>query len=227
LKSRVATAVKSAPTAAIDVDQSEVIYERICDPVGGFRINSSGESATRLRDDLIPQLRDVRDPETNEAIFTEVLTREECFEGPYASLAPEIITIMKPEYGSSDRVSHYSAVVTDRRAMRDPGSHQMNGVFAISGADVAGQSGPVGGWAIEDIAPTVLHSLGLELPSDMDGRAGQEIFAAGSAGARAPSRCEPPGRWPSEGEALGHLSERTDDDEEAVRDRLRALGYFE
>jgi len=227
LKSRVASAVKSAPTAAIDLEASTVTYERIFDPVGGFRINGTGEERGALRDRLMAELAKTIDPETGQPVVAEVMTREECLTGPHAELAPDVIIVMKPEYGSSDRLSHYSAVVTRRPDIRDPGSHQMNGVFAFTGDDILQNSTPLEGVAIEDIAPTVLHLLGLDVPSDMDGRVLEEIFAADSRPHRSPRYSEPPGRWPSEEEALSHLGAKSTDDEEGVRDRLRALGYFE
>ena len=226
LESRAVVAVKEAPTAEIDED-SLVRYERIFDPVGGFRINATGANRDRIRDELMSQLLEIRDPDTGEPIVDEVMRREECFAGPYAELAPDLIIVMKGEYGSSNRLSSYSAVVTERPHVDDPGSHRMEGILVCAGPDVVAGGTVVEGAEIEDVAPTVLHALGLGIPSDMDGRVLRELFRSESVAGRTPATIEPPGRWPSEQDAAAYGRDKTVEDEEAVRERLRALGYFE
>lgn len=227
LKSRVASAIRTTPTAALDSDRSAVTYERIFDPVGGFRIHRAGTERNKLRDELMAALADIRDPDSGAPVIAEVLTREECFTGPYASLAPDIVILMKPEYGSSNRLSRYSSIVTDRPIIRDPGSHQMEGVFICSGPDVTATPGPFDGFTIADVAPTVLHNLGLAVPSDMDGRVLQEIFTDSSPSSGPPRKVDPSGRWPSDEEALEYQGAKSADDEGLLEERLRALGYFE
>jgi predicted AlkP superfamily phosphohydrolase/phosphomutase len=227
LDSRIANAVRAAPTAVVDAARSTITYERIFDPVGGFRISAAGDERDALRTELMTRLVHMRDPETGKPIIEQVMTREECFSGPYTSTAPDVIIVMKPEYGSSDRMSHYSAVVTERPEIRDPGSHQMNGIIVMCGDGIPHDSEPLDGVAIEDVAPTVLHRLGVGVPSDMDGRVLEEVFDAADSTSRRPRTVAPQGRWPSEEEAQRHLADKDSDDEKAVLDRLRALGYFE
>jgi len=82
--------------------------------------------------------------------------------------------------------------------------------------------------SILDVAPMILHSLGLPVPSELEGTVPREAFAAGwlerhpvAAGTGAAAA---PGasRTPSPGAAA--LSK---DDEERLATHLRALGYIE
>jgi arylsulfatase A-like enzyme len=77
--------------------------------------------------------------------------------------------------------------------------------------------------AIEDVAPTVLHLMGLPVPSDMDGRAITEILSTS-----APvQRGAPLGVWPSESDAVYREDQLSEEDEDVVRQRLQALGYLD
>ncbi len=73
----------------------------------------------------------------------------------------------------------------------------------------------------------MLHNLGLAVPSDMDGRVLQEIFADSSPSSGPPRKVDPSGRWPSDEEALEYQGAKSADDEGLLEERLRALGYFE
>jgi arylsulfatase A-like enzyme len=56
----------------------------------------------------------------------------------------------------------------------------MNGMFAASGAIVK-PAGEFTGARLIDLAPTILHLMGLPVPSDMDGRVLDEILTDGRA----------------------------------------------
>jgi predicted AlkP superfamily phosphohydrolase/phosphomutase len=224
--SRVVQKARTAQTAAIDYARSKAYYVRIFDPVGGIRINAQGAERERLREELLGALRAVTDPATGKPIVRWAWRREECYHGPYADSMPDIILVMHADYGSSDRLSNYSAIVTDRPTIGDPGGHHVEGIFIASGPEVASQAGPLPNLEIADIAPTALHLMGLPVPDDMDGRVLTEILTAASLRARPVATEAPMGRWPAEADE-GAQAELTDEDEELVRDRLRALGYVE
>ena len=225
--SRTVQKAKTATTAAIDWSGSKAYYVRIFDPVGGIRINAQGEEKERLRDELMAALRNVVDPATGKPIVRWVWRREECYHGPYAAEMPDIILVMYPEYGSSDRLSNYSAIVTERPSINDPGGHHVEGIFVAKGPEVAAQAEPLPGLQIEDVAPTVLHLMGLPVPSDMDGRVLTEILTAASLHDHPVVSSAPLGRWPNEHEAVYQGVDASADDDEVVLDRLRALGYLD
>jgi predicted AlkP superfamily phosphohydrolase/phosphomutase len=223
-RSRAFQKAKAAPTAAIDYARSQAYYVRIFDPVGGVRLQGAGSNREALRDELMEAMSNVVDPDTGRPVIRQIFRREDCYAGPRAAGLPDIILVMCPEYGSSDRLSNYSAIVTDRPQIGDPGGHHLEGIFVATGAGIQRRPEPLAGLKIEDVAPAVLHLLGLPVPSDMDGTVPPALLDEQTA----PLPSSPPlGRWPSEAEAVPLGDELRPDDREAVRTRLRALGYLD
>jgi predicted AlkP superfamily phosphohydrolase/phosphomutase len=225
--SKVVQKAKTAQTATIDYSQSKAYYVRIFDPVGGIRVNATGAERERLIDELIAAIERVIDPATGKPIVRWARRREECYNGPYADSMPDIMLLMRHQYGSSDRLSNYSAIVTDRPTIGDPGGHHIEGIFIAHGPQIAAQTAPLPNLDIADIAPTVLHLMGLPIPSDMDGRVLAEILTAKDLRERPIERGKPLGRWPDEATSQIAQGDLSEEDEELVRDRLRALGYVE
>jgi predicted AlkP superfamily phosphohydrolase/phosphomutase len=225
-KSRVASKARTAQTAQIDYRNSRAYYARIFDPVGGIFVNATGEERERLIMELMSQVRGLTDPATGKPIVREIFRREDCYHGPHVQGLPDIILLMHPEYGSSDRLSNYSAIVTERPQISDPGGHHLEGIFIASGRRVVSQPEALQGLEIQDIAPTVLYLMGLPIPTDMDGLPRVEICGVEASAARPPQEGTPLERWPSEAEAQPIL-ETLAGGEEVIFDRLRALGYVE
>lgn len=222
--SKVVQKAKEAPTARIDYAHSKAHYVKIFDPVGGIYVHAKGEERERLRDELISKIRETRDPSNGKPIVREVYRREECFWGEHVDDVPDIIILMNPEYGSSDRLSNYSSLVTDRPQISDPGGHHIEGVFIAKGPKIVHTADPLVDLTITDLAPTILYALGLPIPEDMDGKVITQIFDPAKVQAQ-PIQFGPVfERWPSEEEAQPILEE-TPSGEEVILDRLRALGY--
>ena len=223
-QSRVASRARTAQTAPIDYRGSRASYARIFDPVGGIFINATGKEREQLVTELMARVRELRDPVTGKPIVREVFRREECYHGPHVQGLPDIILLMHPEYGSSDRLSNYSTIVTDRPQISDPGGHHIEGIFIARGPEIVHTPDPLANLNITDVAPTILYALGLPIPEDMDGSVLTQVFDP--AGVRAqPVQFGPAlGRWPSEMEAQPLLEEMPSG-EEVILDRLRALGY--
>ena len=76
--------------------------------------------------------------------------------------------------------------------------------------------------SVLDIAPTLLHALGLPVGDDMDGRVLAEAFGpewlAGNSVTTVPSYALEPGQT---------AARQTAEDIRAVEDRLRDLGYLD
>jgi hypothetical protein len=139
---------------------------------------------------------------------------------------PDIILIMHAQYGSSDRLSGYSSICTEHAVTGDPGAHHIEGIFVASGPGIQASREPLPGLLIEDVAPTILHTLGLPVPEDMDGRVIVEMFQPGSANARPVLKSAPVGSWPDEESGVSQ-SGFTASEEATIEERLRALGYIE
>jgi hypothetical protein len=133
-------------------------------------------------------------------------------------------------YGD-DAEEHPDLVVVPRRYVLSGGAssgpmirnvpvsnHSADGILIINGRQVSGE-GAFAEASIMDVAPTVLHVLGIPIPSDMDGRILFEAFEDGSAlRSRAP-------RYQSPSQVAPVSQEVADD--LAVEERLRGLGYIE
>jgi predicted AlkP superfamily phosphohydrolase/phosphomutase len=159
--------------------------------------------------------------------------REEVYEGASLDEAPDIVVkwATHEEYTYAFRVSSKSRTLQWIEEL-DPhrqdnmaffsgksGSHRDNGIFLAEGPEViAGKT--FSGARIIDVAPTILHLLGVPTPADMDGRALIEVLEGEAAS-------------PMEiGAAAGAVAEvdeetYTEEDKIVINERLRALGYID
>jgi predicted AlkP superfamily phosphohydrolase/phosphomutase len=153
-----------------------------------------GRPYEELRDRLIRDLEALRHPQTGEPVVDKAYRREEVYSGPRMDVAPDIVVKWALHRGYS-YAFRLSSKAPRRRWIEqaDPayahnrhyyggksGTHRDHGIFLGRGPGV--QPGArVEGARIIDLAPTVLHLLGVPVPADMDGRVLREIFAEGSA----------------------------------------------
>jgi hypothetical protein len=63
------------------------------------------------------------------------------------------------------------------------GTHTINGVLIASGPNIR-KGSSISKACIYDVAPTILHLLGLPVPSEMDGRVLNELYELGSEAAQ-------------------------------------------
>ena len=191
------------------------IHIRVSEQPGDHGVPA--EQYASFRDALIEQLLAVRDPATDQLLIKDVLKREDAFPGPYMEHAPDLTLVMH-DHG------FVSVVKTDEVVYQRPqvtGTHYPEGVLIASGPGIRrGYVAPTQN--ILDIAPTLLHSLGLAVPADFQGRVIDEVFepAMAAAAQRGDATREVGDAEPSD--------PQIDREEEAlILDRLRALGYVE
>lgn len=180
-----------------------------------------GADYERVREAIMAGLMDLRDPDTGEAVIEQVFPREEVYQGPYLDQAPDILFLPRNlEYFGFGEYEFGSNRVIEPVVRGISGTHRMNGVLLLAGRPIrAGQK--IQGAQIVDLAPTILHLLGLPVCSEMDGRVLTEALTAPVRPASLPVAVSDPD-WagtPSDGDDF------TADDEEAVLERLRNLGY--
>jgi predicted AlkP superfamily phosphohydrolase/phosphomutase len=124
----------------------------------------------KLRDHIIRELYNIKDPENNERIIENALKREEVYYGPYLDKAPDILVLTKNQKYQISLKLH-KTVLTSFNGF----DHSMNGIFIFFGPDVK-RDVKIGGVKIFDLAPTILHILNTPVPRDMDGRVLKEVF---------------------------------------------------
>jgi arylsulfatase A-like enzyme len=95
------------------------------------------------------------------------------------------------------------------------GTHRMQGIFIAYGAN-ARPGVTVQAAQLVDLAPTIMHLMGLPVPAHMDGRVLDEIFPAGF---RPVSIAGGQTQWQA---PAGSLSEQ---EREILAERMRNLGY--
>jgi predicted AlkP superfamily phosphohydrolase/phosphomutase len=85
------------------------------------------------------------------------------------------LVIVCSDHGAGPAVGHDRVQVADY--MHLSGSHRIDGVVMASGPGIA-RGREITGATIYDIAPTILHALGLPIAKDMDGRPLTAMFEA-------------------------------------------------
>ena len=179
---------------------------------GSVGIVQPGDEYESLISDLVTRFRDLRHPQTGAKLLARVARGSEIY--PVSDpdvLLPDIVLIPQEGYGVSFSVSGAPPEISNE------GSHRHNGVLMMQGA---GLNIPANGFHpnLIDIAPTVLHLLGLPVPADMDGRVLEEIL---------------PGLPPVHYENVDNrkesevTTEYTADEAELIEQRLKGLGYVE
>ena len=188
LPKRVKEIFQAMPTTNLDIDwantkvflssffgtesQSIMINLKGRDPQGTVDPSEYG----KLREYVINKLKELKDPETMEKIFEDVFKKEEIYTGPYLNEAPDIVTLLRGEYKFSVDLNA-KEIITPLNRIK--GSHRLYGIFIAYGQDIK-QGITIENARIIDLAPTILHIMGVPIPKDMDGRVLKEIFDEGS-----------------------------------------------
>ncbi|MBI3824887.1 MAG: alkaline phosphatase family protein [Candidatus Rokubacteria bacterium] len=197
---------------------------------GMIRLNVAGrdpQGAVRpddypaVRDEIAARLRRLVDDTTGRPIGGEVHLRDETYEGKYLEEMPDLVYLTL-EQGYIIEQPMALPLVSRRVVIDDPkisGTHRMDGILIASGPSIrAGAS--IEGARLIDVAPTVLHLVGEEIPDDMDGRVLEELLEADP---RRPA----PRRYRAEATAARGSQDLSAEDQAVILDRLRGLGYID
>ena len=171
----------------------------------------------RLRDELKAALSEIRAPDGG-AIITQVWTRDEVFAGSQSAHAPDLTVMLRD--GGFVSILPSEEVIKPREEVS--GTHRPMGVFAAAGPGVARglKAEPL---SLLDVASTVLYTLGLLIPEDLEGRVPEEIFDPDYLTAN-PVRSGPPTEQVAAGASASSADAEVD---EEVLKQLQALGYLE
>jgi predicted AlkP superfamily phosphohydrolase/phosphomutase len=179
------------------------------------------ERYAAFRDRLAAELLAVRDPADGTAVVTRVLTRDEFFPGDRNERCADL-TLVLSDYGFISTLNT-EPVVWHRPEVA--GVHRPAGIFMARGPGIrSGETLPP--QTIVDIAPTLLHSLGLPIPGDFEGRVIRDAFDARFLESNA-VRFGPETASRENGKSDSSGVGKNEENEEIILDRLRALGYVE
>ncbi len=201
-------------TLAYCPDESSLyINVRGRDPEG---VVPPGEAVRRLLDEIEAGLREVRHPDTGTPLHVRLLRKEALYSGPFLDEAPEAIVILD-EYRTDVMAEMGAGTPFDLHPVRSA-NHTPDGLFIARGPSIpAGRAFEAG---LMDIAPTVLHLLGLPVPAEADGHVLLSLFEETS----------PPRIRPVQYESLAPHTETgtafTPEEQAQIEQQLRDLGYL-
>ncbi|MCH2169965.1 alkaline phosphatase family protein [Myxococcota bacterium] len=124
-----------------------------------------------FRAKLVADLEDWTDPETGERYISEIHRREDVFPGSAMNDAPDLLLVLR-DHGFVSIKNKQPAVEPREDAA---GTHHPDGVLIGWGKGIR-QGVELGRRRIEDVAAILLHSLGLSVPEDFEGRVPEEMF---------------------------------------------------
>lgn len=200
------------------------VYNHFC----GIEINVAGKKRQgivepgfeyeQLRDHLLAELENLRDPSNAVKLVTGAFRREDLLHGDYQSQAPDIIIELDPAYTGLAPLGNGQLVTPHQ--MRRSGDHRREGILLAQGPDApAGFLSPSPG--IIDLAPTILYALGVAVPCDMDGRVLTELFSQAYLERNPILYSDVPTIDTGGGEDVYSSEEMAE-----ISDRLRRLGYM-
>jgi predicted AlkP superfamily phosphohydrolase/phosphomutase len=218
---------KSDVEAAVDWSKTKAFFASI--PTqgvylnikrNGFGVVEPGTEYEQLRAEIKSKLLELRDPWTGDAVIDKIWFKEEIYQGPQARYAPDLVFVAR-EYAYLGR-----QLFGDHKIIRSAedlpvGFHRSNGIFLAHGSMIR-EGLHIEGASIADIAPTILYTLGLQVPDDMDGTVRGEIFREGIIENR-PVAFTEAAQYQEAEEQETYSEEET----EKIKNRLRSLGYIE
>jgi predicted AlkP superfamily phosphohydrolase/phosphomutase len=133
-----------------------------------------GDEYLVICEEIAEALMSAVDPETGENIVKAVHRSSEVYQGPYVSLAPDLLIETTSDYFVRNNLDHLEGRVTYRagryrgRSLAHTGRHTPEGILIAAGAPFRPGENRVGAH-IMDVAPTVLYLSGLPVSSNIDG----------------------------------------------------------
>ena len=127
------------------------------------------EEYEKLRNEIIKELKELKID--GKKISTNVFKKEEIYFGKYIDSAPDLIIQVNDIISGISPSIGYGSIFSNSKG----GSHRINGIFLAHGLNIK-KGSEIKDAEIVDIAPTILHIMGVPLPKDTDGKVLKEIF---------------------------------------------------
>jgi len=183
-------------------------------------IIESREEARSLCEYIRSELFKIKDPRNGNHVVEQVYKREEVFSGPYMIRIPDLIVKYHPDYRSGKTLEGRLFSDVPRTDFDfQSGDHDEDGIFIAIGPHVK-KGVHLQEAHIQDMAPTILYSMGLPIPEYMEGRVLLDIFDEKFTLKRPIEKISG---------NIGHRDERhklSKEDEEEMKNQLRGLGYL-
>ncbi len=177
-----------------------------------------GREYERVVEELRERLLACRHPVTGERVVVAVHRREEIYSGPHVDGGADLLIETARTVCMVEGLGLRTMMPAGKGPEERTGNHARDGILVVHGPDVRpGCALPVA--AIEDVAPTVLHLMGLPIDADMDGRVLTEALRPEAVAARPVAVAPEPYAVPDAG------YDYSADEQERIQDMLEGLGY--
>jgi predicted AlkP superfamily phosphohydrolase/phosphomutase len=173
-----------------------------------------------IREETIEKLLKLEDPFTQEPIPLKAFKREDLYQGPFASFAPDIL-VNAYDMGYPLDDLFYKDIFELPTWDSGTGTHRTDGIFIAYGPGI-NEARHVEGARIIDVAPTLMYSMGLPVPNHMEGKILEDVFQ------ETLLEKQPVEFADYRSEGIGFKGDVYTQDEEAIiKERLAGLGYLD
>ena len=179
-----------------------------------------------LLDDLKAGLLAIPHPVTGEPLVDKVHERSDLYDGPHAHLAPDLTVVLKDWRYRTIGLHDFTTNKLISPSFGPTGDHRMEGVLIASGRGVQPGAQLRSDATLLDITPTILHLLGVPIPSDMDGRPMDELFDPAIVPAPEKATAEPVSNDSPTDQPAEPSEGYTEEEDAAIQQRLADLGYL-
>ena len=182
-----------------------------------------GNEYEELRSNIIEQLLDVVDPQTNGKVVKSAFRREDIYHGEHVKNAPDVVFLTNEGYEAfqdpNRELENLFNPVDEDTLDRFSGLHRMEGIFFAYGRQFC-ENMRADNLNIIDVLPTILYSMGVAIPNDVDGKIPLNVFKESFIKSKKVEYCNPlPGN-------TGNVSTLSTEEEASVKEKLKGLGYI-
>jgi predicted AlkP superfamily phosphohydrolase/phosphomutase len=180
---------------------------------------------------IIEKLAELKDPRSGKPVINRVYRRNEIFHGPFSREGADLVldwwsedSLFSSQPSFPEDTGKPALIIREHRPSETSewgGTHRLYGIV-IAGGPAFKSGAEIANARLIDIAPTLLHLLGVAVPEDMDGKVLASAFQPDFLLAR-PIRSSAA----SGTSATDRPSGYTDEEAAKVEERLQALGYLE
>lgn len=189
-----------------------------------------GREYEEVRERIIHGLLCEKDPGSGEPVVDNVLRREDIYHGDNLEKAPDLVVTFK-DLGYVPRPSYTVApdvvlktiprLEQSESNTRANARHLPNGILLMRGKGIR-PGRKIDGAQIMDLAPTILYTMGLPVPTDMDGKVLESAYHESLLLEKPISHDTVELSEPAVQDMV-----YSPEEEEAIRQRLGDLGYLE
>jgi predicted AlkP superfamily phosphohydrolase/phosphomutase len=173
----------------------------------------------KTRTDLIEGLRGLNHPKDGRPLADRIYRREEIYHGPFLGEMPDILLMPRNLEFQAAGLSEFLSNRIAEPSFIYSGGHRMDGTLLMRGALVRARA-QLASARLIDLLPTLLYLMDVPLLDDFDGRVLQEALTEEAVRARSIRYVE------GGAKAFEPENVYTDEESDAINERLRALGYL-